>query len=245
MPYIQPAAQGIANIVNGTSDKKQDGFISIDNYIYLYHTKTLISLQTFPESIQDTLGVRFNEYTPLTRTAPIFSYISSGPREMQFTLKLHRDMFGEIYYFDSTLKVKQNENSLTDMNDDYIETIIKEIQSAALPRYNSSEKMVDPPIVAIRFGDDIFCKGIISSSVGVTYSGPILANNKYACIDLNFGVKEIDPYDAESIMLYGGFRGFSTDLERNIYKNTNTGNGAKVNSSLPTLIGGGRGNNWA
>ena len=224
MPYVQPAAEGIANITgNNSATNTTKDFLTIDNYIYLYHTKTLISLQTFPDTINDNITVNFSSYTPLTRTAPIFSYVNSGPRAMQFTLKLHRDMFAEIYYLDSTLNVRENVNSLTNLNDDYIETIIKEIQSAALPRYNSSEKMVDPPIVAVRFGNDIFCKGVIDSSVGVTYSGPILMNNKYACVDINFGVKEIDPYDAETIMLYGGFRGFSKDLERNIYRKTNSG----------------------
>ena len=64
MPYIQPAAQGIANIVNGTSDKKQDGFISIDNYIYLYHTKTLISLHKY--IVKEDLFVTFTFFAILS-----------------------------------------------------------------------------------------------------------------------------------------------------------------------------------
>lgn len=218
------AGKGIQDIALGRSGREKTvGFITIDNYIYLYHTKTLISLQTFPANINDNLSVNFSNYTPLTRTAPIYSYISSGPRQMQIDLKLHRDMFGEIRTYDSNLNIVQNLNSLTNMNDDYIDTIIREIQAAALPKYNSSEKMVDPPIVAIRFGDDIFCKGVVTSSVGVSYSGPILETNKYACVDISFQISEIDPYDADTIMQFGGFRGFSTDLERNVFKNTNSG----------------------
>lgn len=201
-----------------TSNSGSTGFKMIDNYIYFYHTNTLIALPTFPETINDTLAVSYDSFTPLTRTAPIYSYISSGPRSMQIDLKLHRDLMGQIYYQSSSLNIVEGENSLTYLNDDYVDTIVKEIQAAALPRYGSAEKMVDPPIVAIRFGDDIFCKGIIKGSVSVIYDGPILKTNKYAGVALGFSIEEIDPYDAESIMLYGGFRGFSKNLERRIYK---------------------------
>ena len=44
-------------------------FTMIDNYIYLYHTDTLIALPTVPESITDSMTVNYNlfikEYIPI------------------------------------------------------------------------------------------------------------------------------------------------------------------------------------
>ena len=187
----------------------------IDNYIYLYHTKTLIAIPTFPESIADNLSNNFSEATPLSRSAPIFSFANAGPRSFQVSLALHRDLMNEINVATSLLNVPNLEE------EDYVDIMIKQLHAAALPRYAASEKMVDPPIVAVRFGDDIFCKGVVVGGVTITYSGPILAvgrASKYAQVNVDFTIKEIDPYDADSIMTMGGFRGLSTDLEKRIYK---------------------------
>lgn len=187
-------------------------FTMIDNYIYLYHTDTLIALPTVPESITDSMTVNYNPTTPLSRSAPIYSYISSGPRSFNVTLNLHRDMMNEINVSASNLKIDEL------VRDDYVDIMIKQLQAAALPKYAAAEKMVNPPIIAVRFGNDIFCKGVVTGAVSITYSGPILANDKYAQVSVDFQVSEIDPYDAESVMSVGGFRGINTDLERRVWK---------------------------
>ena len=105
-----------------------------------------------------------------------------------------------------------------EIGDDYVDTIIKCMQACALPNYKDASKMVDPPMVAVRFGNDIFVKGIINQGVTVTYSGPILANNKYALIDIGFKITEIDPYDANTVMQTGSFRGLDKTLEKRLYK---------------------------
>ena len=92
------------------------------------------------------------------------------------------------------------------------------MQAAAVPAYNSSQKLVDPPQVAVRFGTDFFIKGVVNGNVSVSYSYPILSNGKYACVTMGFTVDEIDPYDAYTAMQYGSFRGLSTSLERRIMK---------------------------
>lgn len=186
----------------------------IDNYIYLYHTKTLIAIPTYPESIADTMGIQFNNTTPLSRSAPIFSYVNSGPRSFNVSLSLHRDMMNQINLEKSNIAklVKDLEK------EDYIDILSRQLQAAAVPKYAASEKMVNPPIIAVRFGNDIFCKGIIQGAVTVTYSGPILRTNKYAQINIEFTINEIDPFDADTIMAAGSMRGFSKDLERNLWK---------------------------
>lgn len=197
------------NQYNGTRTKV---FNMIDNYIYLYHTETLIAIPTYPESIADTMSINFSPTTPLSSSAPIYSFSSAGPRSFAVSLNLHRDMMNEINTQYSRLNV-------TDLqSEDYIDILIKQLQASVLPKYAAQEKMVDPPIIAVRFGNDIFCKGVITGGLTTTYSGPILVTDKYAQVNIDFTINEIDPYDAESVMQVGGFRGLSTDLQGILWK---------------------------
>ena len=189
-------------------------FNMIDNYVYLYHTNTFIIIPVYPENITDTMGVSFSQTTPLSRSAPIFSYQNSGPRSLNITLNLHRDMMTQINWKKSNANVA--------LGDDYVDTLIKQLQAASLPKYNASSKMVNPPIVAVRFGSDIFCKGVVRGSVSLTYGVPIIqdknGNDKYSQVGITFNLDEIDPYDASTVMTAGSYRGLSTTLERNLWK---------------------------
>lgn len=185
-------------------------FNMVDNYVYLYHVDQFIVIPTFPESMNDNLSVNFNKSSPMSRSAPIYSYSDSGPRSLQINLDLHRDMMTEINYGVS--------NANVEIGDDYVDTLIKQIQAAALPNYSSTEKLVDPPMVAVRFGTDVFIKGVVVDGVSVTYQLPILENNKYGHVSVSFTVEEVDPYDAKTVMQTGSFRGLDTSLERNIWK---------------------------
>lgn len=181
----------------------------IDNYIYLYHTDTLIVVPAYSDSITDQISANFSQTPLLSRSAPIQSYSNSGPRTIQVKFDLHRDMMQQINYGVSNANVT--------IDDDYVDIMIREIQAICLPSYNTPEKMVNPPMVAVRLGNDIFIKGIVSN-VGVTYNYPILRNGKYALININFGVTEVDPWDAEKVMQTGSYRGLSTSLERRVWK---------------------------
>jgi hypothetical protein len=102
---------------------------------------------------------------------------------------------------------------IENLNDDYVDTLIKKLQSIALPKYLSGSKTVTPPMVAIRFGDEIFIKGVVNGGITVTYNKPIIIVNgnesKYAQVTIGFSVSEVDPYDALSVGLLGGFRGLT------------------------------------
>jgi hypothetical protein len=186
----------------------------IDNYIYLYHLNLLVALPLYPESINDNMPANFQSTTILSRSAPIWSYSDSGPRTVQFNFQLHRDMMSEINSNNSTLL-----NGISDLDkDDYTDILIKNLQAMALPSYAITEKMVDPPIVAVRIGNDIFCKGVVNGGVSVTYNTPVLSNGKYAVVDVSFTVTEVEPYDAEVVAKVGSFRGLNTDIERNEWK---------------------------
>lgn len=182
----------------------------LDNYIYLYHTDTFIVIPAYPENFTDSMSIEYNSETPLMRSAPIFSYANSGPRTLDVEIPMHREMMKQINYGVSNAKVN--------IEDDYVDVLIKQIQAAALPVYSSTAKMVDPPLVAIRFGNDIFCKGIVSGDVRVTYNVPVLQDGRYANVSLGFTVKEVDPYDALTVQKVGSFRGLDTSLERRLWK---------------------------
>lgn len=195
----------------------------IDNYIYLYHVKnssgedgTLIVMPSYADSVTDTMSVSYATETPLARSAPIYSYQNSGPRVVQVSFQLHRDMMKQINF--------QVSNASVTMGDDYVDTIVKGIQAAALPTYSTASKMVNPPVIAMRLGNDIFIKGVVTGSVGITYNYPVLKSGKYASITLAFSIAEIDPYDAPTVMKTGSFRGLSTSLERKVWKVANYSN---------------------
>ena len=78
--------------------------------------------------------------------------------------------------------------------------------------------MIDPPMVALRFGNEIYIKGIVNGGIGITYSGPIGYDNKYKLVQIQFTITEVDPYDAETVQIGGSFRGLSRTLERRLYK---------------------------
>lgn len=184
----------------------------IPNYIYLYHTEEFLVLPSFPEQIQDSLSSNFQSTNAIARSAPVFSYSNSGPRKVQVSLDLHRDMLDGVNLGVSNMKIDR-------IGDDYIDTIIKKIQAIALPKYNSGTKAVEPPMVAIRFGDEIFIKGVVEGGLSVTYKKPLIIVNdkesKYAQVSLSFSVTEVDPYDADTVSILGSFRGLTRT--NNIY----------------------------
>lgn len=186
-------------------------FSLIDNYLYLYHIDKFIILPAFPESLIDASSINFSSETPMSRTAPIQSYNNAGPRTMSFQFNFTRDLMEQINY--------ENRNTFTKlaMDDDYVDTMMKYIRAAALPRFDASSKLIDPPMCAIKIGDELFIKGVINGQVTVGYELPILKNNKYSKIALGFTVTEVDPYDANTVMLAGGYRGLDTSLERRVY----------------------------
>ena len=185
------------------------GYNSIENYIYMYHVEQFIVIPTYPQSLTDTLAVEFSSATPLSRSAPIYSYSSSGPRQITIKLDLHRDLM--------TLVNRDVSNVTVTVSEDYVDILIKYIQAIALPVYGAAEKMVNPPIIACRFGKDIFIKGVVQGSVGVDYDLPIITGDKYAHVGVSFTVVEIDPFDAQQVMSSGSFRGFDPSLERNVW----------------------------
>lgn len=189
----------------------------IDNWIYFGHLDKYAIIPTYPDTIQDSMSVTFSTENALSRSAPVFTYSYSGPRQVQVGFKLHREMLDLVNKDIGNLK----DNVLDFKNEDYIDVLIRYLQACALPKYSeykSGAKAVEPPWVALKLGNTIFIKGIINSSIGVTWEKPILSDDKYAICDISFTIYETDPYDAVSVSEQGSFRGLTKTMKNGIYK---------------------------
>lgn len=185
---------------NGLSDFKLSPIE--DNYIYISHLDTdyqFWRIPTTPSELTDSLQSNFSSTNALGRSAPVYTYSNSGPRTLSVSISLHRDLMNDINMSWSNAKLGFGE--------DYVDNLIKALQSIALPKYNLNNKAVEPPLVAVRFDNDIFIKGIVNGGITVTYKGPILENNKRAQVDISFTVSEVDPFDASTVFTNGSFRG--------------------------------------
>ena len=181
-----------------------------DNYIYISHLDEDLQfwrLPASPDSIQDSMSSTFSPESVLGRSAPVYTYSNSGPRSVQITLKLHRDIMDDI-------NEGYSNSELQGIGEDYVDNLIRALQAIALPKYNLNNKYVEPPLVAIRIENQLFIKGIVNGGVTVTYQKPILYNGKYAIASVNFTVDEVDPYDATTVYKNGSFRGVVRTLKK-------------------------------
>lgn len=187
-----------------------------DNYIYIYHGNDMtdgeyVLIPNWPDQMRDSMTSTFNSTNALSRSAPVWSYANSGPRTVDLTIDLHRDMLQLCNLNISNLEID-------DFNEDYVDALIRKLQSISVPKYEATTKSVQPPQVAVRFGNEIFIKGIVTGSINVSYSKPVLDNGKYAVVSINFSVTETDPYDAATIKQQGSFRGITKTWLKGPYK---------------------------
>ena len=186
-----------------------DKYILPENYIYISHLDDDMKfwrLPSCPETISDSMGSTFGETSALGRSAPVYTYSKSGPREVQIEIKLHRDMMDDINYGVSNAELANGE--------DYVDNLIHALQAIAVPKYNASNKAVEPPLVALRLSNEIFIKGICNAPIAITYKLPILSNGKYAEVSMSIKVTEVDPYDATTVFKNGSFRGVLKTLKK-------------------------------
>ena len=205
MPITSPAAQALF------AKSNERPFNLITNYIYFYHTNDFFILPVYPDSVQDSQNVTFASTNLLARSAPIYSFSNAGPRSVQISFNLHRDLMQQTNYLHS--------NVVLDMGDDYIDVLTRSLQAAALPVYDASSKMVNPPLVALRLGNEIYCKGVLSGGISTTYMLPVLSDGKYSQVSISFNMQEVDPTDADLVKETGSFRGLNTTLERSLWTN--------------------------
>lgn len=183
-----------------------------DNYLYISHLDEDFQfwrLPCNPETISDSMGSTFSETSALGRSAPVFTYSKSGPRTVQVSLHLHRDMMDAVNIGVSNVDLKYGE--------DYVDNLIKALQAIVVPKYNLSNKAVEPPLVALRLSNEVFIKGVVNNSIGLEYKLPLIpttTGSKYAQVTLSLTITEVDPYDASTVFKNGSFRGVVKTLKK-------------------------------
>ena len=172
---------------------KKNLAIPKDNYILFHHTGKSYVIPVDPDSIADNMSASFAPNNPLSRSAPIYSYQNSGPRTVTVQFTLHRDLCNEF----------------NPKEPDMVEALVKSLDGAVLPDYESAGKIVNPPIVSLKLRDQIYIKGVITGGVSTTFQLPIInygGMDKYAVVSLSFTIKEITPYTASILPSIGKFR---------------------------------------
>lgn len=178
-----------------------------DNYIYISHLDEGFKfwpLPHWPDSISDTMQSTFAQTNVLGRTAPVFTYSNSGPRTVQVDIPLHRDIMEDLCTGISNATLGEGE--------EYVDNLLRALESIALPKYSENNKAIEPPLIALRLGNEVFIKGVLQGPIGITYNKPILSNGRYASLNLSLTIAEVDPYDATAVFKNGGFRGVVSSL---------------------------------
>lgn len=201
-----------ATLDDGGGSSKSDSIINRilpDCYLYISHLDDgyqYWQLPGYPDEVTDDMRSTFSDTTALGRSAPVYTFSNAGPRSVQISLNFHRDMFEDM---PSNVAPRDGE--------DKAESFIHALQAIAVPKYNLSNKAIEPPLVAIRLGREVFIKGVVTSGIGITYGKPILVNEKYAIIKVQFTVSEVDPYDATTVFKNGSFRGLTQTLRQGMH----------------------------
>lgn len=172
-----------------------------DCYLYISHLDENVQfwkLPVWPDELSDTMSSTFQSTNVLGRTAPVYTFSNAGPRTVQINIPLHRDIMEQINLDWCNAELHEGE--------DYVDALIRALRAIALPKYNVENKLIEPPMLAARIGNDIFIKGVLQDSIGISYGKPILANGKYATVDVSITIAEVDPYDATQVYNEGGFR---------------------------------------
>lgn len=192
------------------NSSKLNGLLD-DSYLYISHLDEGLQywkLYFWPDEVSDSMQSTFVDTQALGRTAPVYTFSSAGPRTVQISIKLHRDLMDDINLSGSNVKLKDGE--------DYLDSMLNALQAIALPKYSWETKAVEPPLIALRLGNEIFVKGVLLNGINITYGKPILSNGKYARADLSLQIAEVDPYDSETVFKNGGFRGVVQSLRDNM-----------------------------
>lgn len=189
-----------------------------NNYIYISHLDDDLKywqLPCWPDVITDSMESTFTATNALGRTAPVQTYSSSGPRTVSIDIAVHRDLMDDVNIGYSNSKQGEGE--------DYIENLINALRAAIVPKYILANRAIEPPLVALRLGEEIFIKGVLTQAIGMGFEKPILSNDKYAAVKFSLTITEVDPYDATSIYTNGGFRGVLQVFKGSINGHTKMG----------------------
>lgn len=179
------------------------------NYIYISHLDKDAQywwLPCCPEKITDSMESSFQPTSALGRSAPVYTYSNSGPRTVSIDLKFRIDMLDEVNAGNPAMAALRPGEYL-------IDGLVRALQAISVPKYNASNKAIEPPLVALRLSNEVFIKGIVTSPIQLTYELPIIYGDRYSQVQLSLTITEVDPYDSTAVYTNGSFRGVVRTLK--------------------------------
>lgn len=133
----------------------------------------MLYFPVYPETLDDGVSANYDEMPEmLYQYEPWNVYKSSGPREITFTFKFHRDMW------------------TGDHRDGYANKLIRSCQANCYPNYNGS--LVNTALVTMYIHDQNYITGIMTDCK-VNWEGPIGLDGFYLNCDLSFTIREVSP----------------------------------------------------
>ena len=193
------------------------------SYVYIYHMGLKFNLPVLPDSINDSLPISFNQEPILARSAPQITFSNAGPRTLGITLKLHRHLFclenADVEHYRDVnnilmARVPAGDGQIVSAPaTDVLDIFINAMLTLSLPKYTDTTKVLVPPSILIRFGEESCIRGV-PSNISKTASGVWLKNGKLSEISLTFTITEVEPFSAQYVAKNGTLRSISTDLQR-------------------------------
>jgi len=144
-----------------------------DVCLYSSINEKLLQFPVYPESLDDGVSANYDEMGEmLYQYEPWSVYKSSGPREISFTFKFHRDMW------------------TGDHRDGLANELIRGCKANCYPNYNGS--LVNVPMVSMYIKGQNFITGIMTDCK-TSWSGPLGLDGFYLICELSLTIKEVSP----------------------------------------------------
>lgn len=175
-----------------------------ESFIYIYHLDKLFYLPVTPETLPNSYSSRFTQEDIMNRTAPKVSYSGSGPRTVVVNLIIHTQLFA----------LDNPEHP------EVVKNLVNDLLACAYPNFDSENSKIIPPMVLLKFGEMTTIRGVITSGVNCTFSGPWLKDGTMAMASIQFTVTEVDQYSANYISQFGANPQLPTDLNRSTNSTT-------------------------
>lgn len=138
-----------------------------------YIDDEILYFPVYPEELEDGVTANYDEMSEmLYQYEPWKVYKSSGPREITFTFKFHRDMWSG------------------DHRDGCANHLIRGCEANCYPDYNGS--LVNVPMVTMYIEGENFITGVMTSCK-VNWHGPLGLDRFYLFCDLTLTIVEVSP----------------------------------------------------
>lgn len=141
--------------------------------LYSSISEEMLYFPVYPEELGSGYTANYEDMPEmLYQYEPWKVYKSSGPREITFTFKFHRDMW------------------TGDHRDEHANALIRGCQANCFPEYDGS--LVNVPLVSLYIHGNNYITGVMTDCK-VNWSGPIGLDGFYLMCELSFTIVEVSP----------------------------------------------------